>query len=77
MTVFLRLLGGLSLFLLTCMLICGLWVRFHPQQDMGFHFLLGLAAVGSAMVAITLSSLPRADAGAFPTKKTAAGGSFQ
>ena len=54
MTVFLRLLGGLSLFLLTCMLICGLWVRFHPQLDMGFHFLLGLAAVGSAMVAITL-----------------------
>ena len=52
MTVFLRLLGGLSLFLLTCMLICGL--RFHPQQDMGFHFLLGLAAVVSAMVAITL-----------------------
>ena len=47
MTVFLRLLGGLSLFLLTCMLICGLWVRFHPQQDMGFHFLLGLAVVVS------------------------------
>ena len=54
MTVFLRLLGGLSLFLLTCMLICGLWVRFHPQQDMGFDFLLGLAVVVSAMVAIPL-----------------------
>ena len=54
MTVFLRLLGGLSLFLLTCMLICALCLRSHPHQDMGFHFLLGLAAVVSAMVAITL-----------------------
>ena len=40
MTVFLRLLGGLSLFLLTCMLICGLWVRFHPQQEVEPHVLL-------------------------------------
>ena len=36
------------------MLICGLWVRLHPQQDMEFHFLLGLAAVASAMVTIVL-----------------------
>ena len=59
MTIFLRFLSGLSLLLLTCMLICGLWVRLHPQQDMEFHFLLGLAAVASAMVPIVLFLLTK------------------
>ena len=73
MTVFLRLLGGLSLFLLTCMLICGLWVASTRSRTWGSTSCWVWPLWYPPWSPSPFSSLPRADAGAFPTKKTAAG----
>lgn len=59
MSIILKILGGTSILLLVCTLICGLWVRVHPQEDMQFHFVLSLAAVVAALVTITLFMLKR------------------
>lgn len=49
-----KVLGIVTMLLLTSDLICGLWVRFHPQSDMNFHFWLGIAALVSALVTVFL-----------------------
>ena len=50
----LKFLGGVSILLLLCTIICGLWVHAHPQEDMRFHFTLSLITVVVALVTIIL-----------------------
>jgi Mg2+ and Co2+ transporter CorA len=54
MSILLKILGSISILLLICTIICGLWVRFHPQEDMQFHFVLSLLTVAFALVTIIL-----------------------
>lgn len=50
-----KILGILSIILIVCALICGLWIKFHPQgNDMNFHFILSLAAMLLALITIIL-----------------------
>lgn len=50
-----KVLGIVSLILIACALLCGLWIRFHPQgSDMRFHFFLSLAAMLFAFITIML-----------------------
>lgn len=59
MTILMKILGGTSILLLICTLICGLWIRFHPQEDMHFHFVLSLATVIVALITIILFMLKK------------------
>lgn len=54
MNILLNILGGTSIVLLLCDLICGLWIRKHPQSDMNFHVRLGVASVIVSLVTIVL-----------------------
>jgi len=54
MSILLKILGGASILLLVCTLICGLWIKFNPQEDMQFHFLLSLTAVVVSLITIVL-----------------------
>ena len=48
-----KILGILSIILIVCALICGLWIKFNPQgNDMNFHFLLSLSAMLLALITI-------------------------
>lgn len=50
-----KIIAIISIILLVCTLICGLWVKFHPQgNDMNFHFLLSLSAVIFSLITIVL-----------------------
>ncbi len=59
MGVFLKIMGSASILLLSCTIICGLWIRFHPQEGMQFHFTLSLAAVVVSLVTIVLFMLKK------------------
>lgn len=54
MSMILKLLGGVSVLLLVCTLICGAWIRTHPPEDIGFHFTLSVAAVLVSLVTILI-----------------------
>ena len=44
-----------SIILIVCALICGLWMKAHPQgYDVNFHIWLSIAALVSALVTIVL-----------------------
>lgn len=45
MDLFAKIMGGISILLLCCTVICGLWIHSNPQEDHRFHFKLSLAAV--------------------------------
>lgn len=48
-------LGIVSIILIVCALICGLWMKTHPQgYDVNFHIWLSIAALVSALVTILL-----------------------
>ena len=50
-----KILGILSIILIVCALICGLWIKFHPQgNDMNFHFLLSLATMLLSLITLLL-----------------------
>lgn len=59
MNVLLKIMGSASILLLICTMICGLWVRFHPQEDMQFHFVLSLTAVVVSLLTIVLFMLKK------------------
>lgn len=59
MSVLLKIMGGVSILLLTCTIICGLWIRFHPQEDTQFHFVLSLATVVISLLTIVLFMLKK------------------
>ncbi len=59
MGIFLKIMGSFSILLLSCTIICGLWIRFHPQEDMQFHFVLSLAAVVISLLTIVLFMLKK------------------
>lgn len=52
MTVVLAILGIVSILLIACTLICGLWIKSHPVEDIGFHFKLSLSTVLVSLVTI-------------------------
>ena len=54
MSILLKIMGGASILLLICTIICGLWIKFHPQEDMQFHFMLSLTAVVASLITILL-----------------------
>lgn len=54
MSILLKIMGDISILLLICTIICGLWIRFHPQEDMQFHFVLSLATVVISLLTIVL-----------------------
>lgn len=54
MNLLLKGMGVISCILLSCTIICGLWIRTHPQEDMQFHFGLSLTAVLVSLVTIIL-----------------------
>jgi hypothetical protein len=54
MHIFLKLMGGISILLLVCTLICGLWIRVHPSGDVRFHATLSITAVVVALITIVL-----------------------
>lgn len=43
-------LGILSIILLCCTLICGIWISSHPVEDITFHAGLSAAAVVVALI---------------------------
>ena len=48
-------LGIVSVILIVCALICGLWMKIHPQgYDVNFHIWLSVVALASALVTILL-----------------------
>ncbi|MFV0516592.1 MAG: hypothetical protein ACK5MV_04285 [Aminipila sp.] len=59
MSIILKIMGGISIILLICTIICGLWIRFHPQEDMQFHFVLSLATVVISLLTIVLFMLKK------------------
>ncbi len=59
MSILLKIMGGISILLLICTIICGLWIRFHPQEDMQFHFVLSLATVVISLLTIVLFMLKK------------------
>ena len=55
MTNLTNLMGIISIVLLVCTIICGLWIKFHPKgNDMRFHFKLSLLAVIISLLTIIL-----------------------
>ncbi|SDO14607.1 hypothetical protein [Acetanaerobacterium elongatum] len=54
MTVLLKITGILSVALLACTILCGLWLRFHPVEDKSFHFQLSLVSVIVAFITMVL-----------------------
>lgn len=55
MNTILRILGIASVVLLLCTILCGLWVKFHPEgNDMNFHFLLSISSVCVSLLTIVL-----------------------
>ncbi len=54
MAIVLKILGGISIFMLICTIICGCWIRVNKQDDMQFHFVLSLATVITSLVTIIL-----------------------
>lgn len=54
MNLVLKVLGGVSILLIICMFICGIWVKSHPVDDIGFHFKLGIATLLVSLVTIIL-----------------------
>lgn len=54
MPILLKIMGSISILLLVCTTICGVWIKFHPQDDIQFHFLLSLTTVGISLLTIIL-----------------------
>jgi len=54
MGILLKIMGSVSILLLICTLSCGLWIRFYPQENMQFHFVLSFAAVVVSLLTIVL-----------------------
>ncbi len=59
MAVLLKIMGGISILLLIFTMICGLWIRFNPQEDMQFHFVLSLSTVVMSLLTIVLFMLKK------------------
>lgn len=59
MAILLKIMGGTSILMLICTIICGLWIRFHPQEDMQFHFVLSLTTVVISLLTIVLFMLKK------------------
>lgn len=50
-----KIMGILSIILIACALICGLWMRSHPGEgDKNFHAGLSMATLGVCIVTIIL-----------------------
>lgn len=50
-----KIIAIISIVFLVSTLICGLWVKFHPQgNDMNFHFWLSLSTVILSLITIAL-----------------------
>lgn len=55
MDLFLKIIGVVSILLLICTIICGLWIKFHPVgNDLNFHFKLSIITVILSLVTIIL-----------------------
>ena len=54
MDIVLKIFGILSIVLIASTIICGLWIRVHPQEDIQFHFVLSLSTVLVSLVTIIL-----------------------
>jgi len=59
MAIFLKILGIVSIVLLVSTIICGLWIKSHPQEDMQFHFVLSLTTVIISLFTIVLFMLKK------------------
>lgn len=59
MAILLKIMGGTSILMLICTIICGSWIRFHPQEDMQFHFVLSLTTVVISLLTIVLFMLKK------------------
>nr|WP_308741878.1 hypothetical protein [uncultured Anaerocolumna sp.] len=59
MAVLLKLLGIVSIVMLISTIICGLWIRSHPQEDIQFHFVLSLTTVIISLLTIVLFMLKK------------------
>lgn len=50
-----RILGWLSIILIACTLLCGLWMKFGPgKKDANFHAMLSLGTISVCLVTIIL-----------------------
>lgn len=55
MNIFLKIMGIVSILLLLCTIICGLWIKAHPEgNDLNFHSILSLASVLVSLITIIL-----------------------
>ncbi len=54
MTVFTNILSIITLIVVACALICGLWIHSNPIPDHGFHFVLSLSALVLSAAVIIL-----------------------
>ncbi|GAA4653615.1 hypothetical protein GCM10023142_07530 [Anaerocolumna aminovalerica] len=59
MAVLLKLLGIVSIVMLISTIICGLWIKSHPQEDIQFHFVLSLTTVIISLLTIVLFMLKK------------------
>lgn len=59
MDVLLRIAGVASIVLLVSTIICGLWIKFHPQEDIQFHFVLSITSVIVSLFTIVLFMLKK------------------
>lgn len=51
----LKIMGILSIVLLIATIICGLWIKFHPEGvDLSFHFKLSVTSVFIALITLIL-----------------------
>jgi len=50
-----KILGIITLIMLACTLLCGLWMKFGPgEKDAGFHGMLSIATILLAIVTIII-----------------------
>ncbi|MDT8717711.1 hypothetical protein IAI10_13665 [Clostridium sp. 19966] len=51
----LKIMGISSIVLLISTIICGLWIKFHPEgSDLNFHFKLSIISVVLSLITIIL-----------------------
>lgn len=54
MDILTKILGVISIVLLICTIICGLWIKSNPISDLKFHFTLSLSTVLISLITIIL-----------------------
>lgn len=54
-----KIIGGTSIVLLLCTIICGLWMKYNPGGDTQFQFILSMVSVVAALITIILFMLKK------------------